>query len=398
MFEIKQNHCIFAVNFSVDGKMIATGAHDGEFKVWEKDKVDYTKKALRGWPRVREMLRRIRRLRSSPIGLSLDGRRTVLIEKTFMLDGKDADQGKVKDETQWLTVQNMVTGARDYTFMLDEPAEYCTVNETGQQIIVGRGTRLRLFQDGEQTYQVAKAHNASIRDMRLSEDGALLATASEDTNCRIWRPTAEGLLVRVKTLKGHLAGVRCVCFSPDGRHLASGSADLTVKIWSCDGWKIAVTFKAHKNYLTAVAFDVDGRKLCSAGEDQVISVWSLPREISNRSPPAETVRIRHIPSMVLACDFTECGRRVVGVTQRRHVYVWHALQGIIVCHWEFYPFDPDAYQNSMWRHALLSLNNGLNSVLVTDATGNTFKFVLMAISKPNDTAASLIEAFATLKE
>ncbi len=102
--------------------------------------------------------------------------------------------------------------------------------------------------------------------------------------------------------------------------------------------------------------------------------------------------------MVLACDFTECGRRVVGVTQRRHVYVWHALQGIIVCHWEFYPFDPDAYQNSMWRHALLSLNNGLNSVLVTDATGNTFKFVLMAISKPNDTAASLIEAFATLKE
>ena len=398
LFEIKQNHCIFAVNFSVDGKMIATGAHDGEFKVWEKDKVDYTKKALRGWPRVREMLRRIRRLRSSPIGLSLDGRRTVLIEKTFMLDGKDADQGKVKDETQWLTVQNMVTGARDYTFMLDEPAEYCTVNETGQQIIVGRGTRLRLFQDGEQTYQVAKAHNASIRDMRLSEDGALLATASEDTNCRIWRPTAEGLLVRVKTLKGHLAGVRCVCFSPDGRHLASGSADLTVKIWNCDGWKIAVTFKAHKNYLTAVAFDVDGRKLCSAGEDQVISVWSLPREISNRSPPAETVRIRHIPSMVLACDFTECGRRVVGVTQRRHVYVWHALQGIIVCHWEFYPFDPDAYQNSMWRHALLSLNNGLNSVLVTDATGNTFKFVLMAISKPNDTAASLIEAFATLKE
>jgi len=359
--------------------------------------VDFEKKPLRGWPRVRELLRRISRLRSSPIGLAQDGRRVCLIKKVEMLDGKPETVGQVKDETQWITVENIVTGARDYTFALDEPAEFCTISDSGEIIIFARGTRLRVFLGGEQTYSTAKAHLASILDMRLSEDGVFLATGSEDTNCRIWRPTDEGILVRVKTLKGHLAGVRCVCFSPDGRYLATGSSDLTVKLWTAATWKIAITFKAHTNYVTAVAFDAGGEKLCTGGEDYTIRVWSLSREISTKTPPKECVRIRHIPSTVLTCDFTECGRRVVGVTQGRHVYVWHALQGTILVHWEFCPFDADAYQNSVWRHALLSLNNTLNSVLVTDATGNTFKFVLMAISKPTDNIQALADAFKNLE-
>ncbi len=393
LFQIKHNHCIFSVNFSVDGKFIATGAHDGEFKVWEKDQVDYEKKPLRGWPRIRELLRRIRRLRSSPIGLAQDGRRVCLISKVHMLDGKPEKVGEVKDETQWITVENMVTGARDYQFALPEPAEYCTINETGEMIIFGRGTRLRVFLHGEQTYSTTKAHNAGIRDMRLSEDGVFLATGSEDNNCRVWRPTEEGILVRVKTLKGHLSGVRCVCFSPNGRYLATGSSDLCVKLWTVETWKIAITFKAHTNFLTALAFDVDGEKLCTAGEDSTIRIWALSREITTRKPPVERVRIRHIPSPVLTCDFTECGTRVVGVTQGRHIYVWHALKGSIMCHWEFLPFDPDAYQNSVWRCALLSLHNTLNAVMVTDATGNTFKFVLMSVSKPKDQATLLAEFY-----
>ena len=315
LFQIKHVHCIFSINFSVDGKFIATGAHDGIFKIWEKDKVDYEKRPLQGWPRIRELLRRIRRLRSSPIGLAQDGRKVCLIKKVQMLDGKPEIVGDVKDETQWITVENTVTGARDYTFALPEPAEYCTISDTGEMIIFGRGTRLRVFLHGEQTYTTAKAHLSGIRDMRLSEDGALLATGSEDTNCRIWRPTDEGILVRVKTLKGHLASVRCVCFSPNGQYLATGSSDLCVKLWHTATWKIAITFKAHTNYLTAVAFDAEGEKLCTAGEDFSIRIWSLAKEISTRTPPVECVRIRHIPSNVLTCDFTECGRRVVGVTQ-----------------------------------------------------------------------------------
>jgi len=381
LFRIKQSHCTFAVAFNADGKFIATAAHDGEFIVWEKDKVDYEKKPLRGWARVRECLRRIRRLRTSPVGLSQDGRRVALIKKVQMLDGKPENINEVKKETQWITVENMVTGVSDYSFELPEPAEFCTINETGEMIIFGRGTRLQAFFNGEQTYRTTKAHLASIVDMRLSESGELLATGSDDTNCRIWRPTAEGILVRVKTLKGHLSSVRCVCFSPDGRYLATGSSDLCVKLWNTTTWKIAITFKAHTNYINAVAFDVSGEKLCTAGEDLSIRVWTLAKEITTRTPPIESVRIRHIPSTVLTCDFTECGRRLVGVTQGRHVYVWHALQGTVLCHWEFLSFDPDAYQNSVWRHALLSLNSTLNSVLVTDATGNTFKFVLMAITK-----------------
>jgi len=73
--------------------------------------------------------------------------------------------------------------------------------------------------------------------------------------------------------------------------------------------------------------------------------------------------------------------------------VWHALNGTVLAHWEFQPFDPDGYQNSVWRHAVLSLNNTLNAVLITDATGNTFKFVLMSIGKPKDMTDLLADSY-----
>lgn len=51
--------------------------------------------------------------------------------------------------------------------------------------------------------------------------------ASKDKSVRLWRPTAEG---RSTVLKAHTAAVRACAFSQNGRLLATASDDKTVKV------------------------------------------------------------------------------------------------------------------------------------------------------------------------
>ncbi len=71
-------------------------------------------------------------------------------------------------------------------------------------------------------------HRSGVGMSVFSPNGALVATASEDTTVRVWetasgRPRSQPLL--------HSSAVRCVAFSPDSRWLATGCYDGTVRLW-----------------------------------------------------------------------------------------------------------------------------------------------------------------------
>jgi len=74
-------------------------------------------------------------------------------------------------------------------------------------------------------------------------------------------------------IKGHGRGVTKVVFSRDGKMLASGGSDNTIKIWDVATRAELRTLTGHTSNIESMDFSPDGRLLASAGEDGSTFLW-----------------------------------------------------------------------------------------------------------------------------
>ena len=77
----------------------------------------------------------------------------------------------------------------------------------------------------------------------------------------------------IATLKGHGRGVTKVAFSRDGKWLASGSSDNTIKIWDVANQRELRTLVGHTAGVESMDFTPDGRLLASASDDGSTFLW-----------------------------------------------------------------------------------------------------------------------------
>ena len=74
-------------------------------------------------------------------------------------------------------------------------------------------------------------------------------------------------------LKAHGRGVTKIVFSRDGKFLASAASDNTIKIWEVENQRELRTLAGHTSNIESIDFTPDGRLLASASDDGSTFLW-----------------------------------------------------------------------------------------------------------------------------
>lgn len=103
-----------------------------------------------------------------------------------------------------------------------------------------------------------RGHAKPVRALRLSADGRLLLTGSDDATARLWDVETQRSLA---TLGGQGGPVSAVAIAADKKLLATGSDDGTVRLWSAPDGAAKATLRGGEGGIRAMAFNADGTVL-----------------------------------------------------------------------------------------------------------------------------------------
>jgi WD40 repeat protein len=324
------------VEFSPDGKRVATGSADGTAKVWDAATGQelLTLKVSTNDVSAFDKLPVVNTFIFSP-----DGNRFVTV-------GAETSVWDVANGQQLLTLEGGVS---------------CLAFHPGGKRLATGGVfgLIRVWDvgSGRELYKLY-AHKDCVTSLAFSPDGTRLASASDDKTAKVW-DTEFG--AKLLTLIGHSDRVWSVAFSPDGARLATGSFDNTVRVWDARGqepltrystpndgsaanadltrlvwWSrdgnVRITevvsgkeiraIKAHADAVSCVAFSPDGTRIVSAGGDGTLKVWDV---VSGR----ELLSLKGHTSGVQCVAFSPDGKRIAtgGGEKDPTTRVWDAANG-----------------------------------------------------------------------
>ncbi|MCC3417909.1 MAG: NACHT domain-containing protein [Microcoleus sp. PH2017_07_MST_O_A] len=283
---IKAFGSLFALAFSPDGKLLATGGSDGMVRCWEvaSRREILTCKGHSSW---------IRSVAFSPDGKTLASGASDQTVKLWDCHSGECLQ-TCQGHSDWVNSvafspdgKTLASGASDQTIKLwDCHSGEClqtwqghsdwvnsvAFNSDGKTLASGASDQTVKLWDcrSGECLQTWQGHGDAVLSVAFSPDGKTLASGSSDQSIKLWDCHSGECL---QTWQGHSDWVRSVAFSPDSKTLASGSGDRTVKLWDCYSGECLQTWQGHSNLIWSIAFSPDGKTLASSSADRTVKLW-----------------------------------------------------------------------------------------------------------------------------
>ena len=282
------------LEFSRDGKRIASCVRWGEVKVW--DAADFNK----------PITSIIHSIGYTPcVSFSPDGNQIVSVSTT---------EGTIK-------VWDAATGTERLVLGGQKAGEgrvcFAAFSPNGKDIVsAGRDGIIKIWDsvsgDEKMNFQ---GHDDVIQTVSFNSNGSLFASGSEDKTIKIWNATTGSL---VETLYGHDGPINTVAFSSDDKTIISGSYDSTVRIWDIATSEELRTLRGHRGNVTYVAFAPDGKQAVSGREGGTIKVWNV-------NVDRESKRFLGHGSQVRSIAFSPDGKRLVSRSFDGNIKVWDVI-------------------------------------------------------------------------
>ena len=182
------------------------------------------------------------------------------------------------------TQSNMVTHSPDGQFLVFDLAK----------------TALRVCRADSGIGFATIQHACKIVSVAISRDSKLIATASEDTQVRVFDIANKN---PPQVFSGHTFRVNAVAFSPWQNFLASTSDDGTVMLWDpVNGCSYGAP-KYHGSRVQAVAFHPQGNALASGSSDKTVRTWKIKSD--------KALALSRHASEVLSVVFSKDGKVLV---------------------------------------------------------------------------------------
>ncbi|KIJ57915.1 hypothetical protein HYDPIDRAFT_63737, partial [Hydnomerulius pinastri MD-312] len=232
---------IYAISYSPNGKLIATGRDDNSVRIYDSQSG--------------RMLFDLKGHTNTVWALSFSHNGTQLVSGSWdhTIRIWNTSNGETIGEP-WEAHSNEVTSV---AYSPDDKV-IATAGLGGVVWIWDVATRAKIVEITD--------HPAAVECVRFSPNGSQLASGCGDGNVRIYDARSGALVLG--PLEGHTELVHALAYCPDGTRIASCSDDCTIRIWdSVTGNMVLGPLEGHTDSVACVEYSPDGKTLLTGSHD-----------------------------------------------------------------------------------------------------------------------------------